>query len=388
MSCSRCGEAARFKGYRGRSMTSLVGAVRIERAYYHCRHCGLGIHPGEAALGLTSGEFTPAALEATCMAGILSGFADAADDVLRRLAGLRVSESSVRRHTEAIGRDVGDRLDAGQTFGPAKPWGWHRDAEGKTCAAISLDATGVPQQGPGGVAAEGKMATVAMIYNPIPESRERWARPGAARPPGQVRYLATLHGPAGLGEPLLRQAAQVGLSAADRLIALSDGGAGLEDWLRSFFPRVEAVILDFYHASEYLAALARAWHGPGTAACEALHQRWAHRLKHEGGQAVLDELRALDPPPREALQEAWRTTLTYFANQVHRMDYPAYVAKGWQIGSGPVEAACKRVINQRLKGTGMRWGRAGSEGVARLRALFLSERGQWEAYWTHRQNVA
>lgn len=322
------------------------------------------------------------------MAGILGSFANAADDVLRRLAGLRVSESSVQRHTEAIGRDVGERLDAGQTFGPAKPWDWHRDADGKTCAAISLDATGVPQQGPEASAAESKMATVAMIYNPIPESPAQWAKPNSPRPSGQVRYLATLHGAAGLGGPLLRQAAQVGLGDAERLIALSGGGSGLEDWLRSNFPRVEAVILDFYHAGEYLAALAKAWHGAGSEAAESLHRHWTHRLKHEGGQAVLDEIRGLDLPPRDSLRETWNATLTYFANQVHRMDYPSYVAKGWQIGSGPVEAACKRVIGQRLKGAGMRWGRKGSDGVAHLRALFLSERGQWAAYWTHRQNVA
>ena len=51
---------------------------------------------------------------------------------------------------------------------------------------------------------------------------------------------------------------------ADRWIAISDGGSGLEDWLRVNFARVEAVILDFYHASEHLGDLAKAWHGPGT----------------------------------------------------------------------------------------------------------------------------
>jgi len=47
----------------------------------------------------------------------------------------------------------------------------------------------------------------------------------------------------------------VGIGRADRWIALSDGGAGLEDWLRLHFGRVDAVILDFYHASEHLAEL-------------------------------------------------------------------------------------------------------------------------------------
>ena len=73
----------------------------------------------------------------------------------------------------------------------------------------------------------------------------------------------------------------------------------------------------------------------------------------------------------------------YFENQVHRMDYPTYRAKGWQIGSGPVESACKTVVGQRLKGAGMRWGEDGADALCHLRALFRSESAQWEAFWGH-----
>jgi hypothetical protein len=48
------------------------------------------------------------------------------------------------------------------------------------------------------------------------------------------------------------------MDRAERWITLSDGGSGLEDWLRVHFGRVEAVILDFYHAAEYLGDLGRA----------------------------------------------------------------------------------------------------------------------------------
>ena len=96
---------------------------------------------------------------------------------------------------------------------------------------------------------------------------------------------------------------------------------------------------------------------------------------------MLDELRGLDAAARPSAREVWEETVTYFENQVHRMDYPSYVAKGWQIGSGPVESACKTVVGQRLKGAGMRWGEPGSDGVCHLRALFLSEKGQWDAFW-------
>jgi hypothetical protein len=70
------------------------------------------------------------------------------------------------------------------------------------------------------------------------------------------------------------------------------------------------------------------------------------------------------------------------------MDYPSYRAKGWQIGSGPVEAACKTVIGRRMKGSGMRWGHEGADAVGHLRALLLSEAGQWDAFWANRRTAA
>lgn len=70
------------------------------------------------------------------------------------------------------------------------------------------------------------------------------------------------------------------------------------------------------------------------------------------------------------------------------MDYPTYLAKGWAIGSGPVEAACKTVIGRRLKGTGMRRRPDGADAMAHLRALLVGERGRWAAYWDHLTRAA
>jgi hypothetical protein len=58
------------------------------------------------------------------------------------------------------------------------------------------------------------------------------------------------------------------------------------------------------------------------------------------------------------------------------MDYPTYRSHGWQIGSGPIEAACKTVIGRRLKGTGMRWSPGGADAMSHLRALYVSEPSQ------------
>lgn len=257
MSCPRCHESARFVGYRPKSVQSLVGFFPLGRAYYHCQSCGTGTVPWDQTLGLSRQALTPGAREVVSIAGAVDSFAEAADVVLKKLAGLRVSESTAERTSEAVGRDIGQRLAAGETFGASTPWRWHKDAEGKTCAYVSLDLTGLGMQGPDGAAAEGRMAAVGMIYNPVPEDPTRWSRPRATAPV-QARYVAGLGGQASLAEPLRRQAAKVGMDQAQRWIALSDAGAGVEDLLRVNFGRVEAVILDFYHASEHLGDLARA----------------------------------------------------------------------------------------------------------------------------------
>lgn len=83
-----------------------------------------------------------------------------------------------------------------------------------------------------------------------------------------------------------------------------------------------------------------------------------------------------------AARDEYQKVLGYFTNQVHRMDYPTCRPKGWPIGSGSVESACKQVVGQRLKCAGMRWSEAGADAICHLRALFRSQIGQWDAFWT------
>ena len=383
MTCPHCQADARCKGLRRRTALTLLGGVRFRRHYYYCPACGHGTSPLDQALGLSAADLTPAADEVVCLAGVQDSFAVAAHKALARLSGLRVSESTAERTTEAAGRRAATAQAAGEVFGPPKPWAFHKDAEGKAVGYVSVDATGVGQQGPGGQAAEGRMAYIGMVYIPVPEDKERWADPAGRRPAWQARYVAQVRPLAELAVPLRRQAHQVGMDQAERWVALSDGGSGLEDFLRENFPRVEAIILDFFHVTEYLGKLSKALFPGREEEAETWRQEWCHRLKAEGGGLVLAALRGLDLRGRaRAARAVHAEVVTYFENQVHRMDYPSYVAKGWQIGSGPVESACKTVVGQRLKGGGMRWGADGADAVCHLRALFRSADGQWEAFWS------
>jgi hypothetical protein len=376
--CPGCQADARFVSRRERTVTCLLGEICVRRAYYHCRRCRSGLTPWDQVLGLSPRFLTPAVAELAALAGALCSFALAAERTLRKMAGLRISESTLERTTEEAGGRVGQLLAKRIKFGPDRVWDWRRDAAGRSCAYVSLDATGVRRQGKKGAAREGRMAYVAAIYNPDSEHDQR------PKEPHPARYLAGFYELDELGIQLRRQAGQVGWDEAQQQIALSDGGSGLEPFLRSNFPRAE-VILDFWHAKEHLVELGQAlWED------QAQRQAWldkvCRQLKHEGGAAVLAELEQTDPGKRPLVREAHRQTVQFFSNHQHKMDYPRYVARGWQIGSGPVESACRTVVGDRLKGGGMRWGDPGADALCHLRALFLSEPDQWDSFWRVHRN--
>jgi len=320
-------------------------------------------------------RLTPASEEIVALAGVLGSFAEGSQRVLQKMAGLRLSESTVERTTEEAGQRVARRLAEGHALGPTQAWTWQMDASGRRCAYVSLDATGVRRQGPGGKHAEGRMACAGMVYNPRSEHDPK-------RPPArQVRYLSGFFELDALGRQLHREALEVGWTQADQHIALSDGGTGLESFFRRFFPKA-VCILDFYHAKEHLLELAQALHGEDEPARQAWLDDVCRRLKHEGGPAVRRWLEGLDMRAASAtVREVYRQQVQYFRNHEHRMDYPTCVRNGWQIGSGPVESACKTVVGNRLKGGGMRWGEAGADAVCHLRALYLSEPCCWDSFW-------
>ena len=93
---------------------TVLGRVRLSRAYYYCPHCCAGHCPRDARLGLAGSDLSRGATEAVALAGALSSFAEAAQKTLPKLAGLRIGESTVERTTERAGADVGARLAEGR----------------------------------------------------------------------------------------------------------------------------------------------------------------------------------------------------------------------------------------------------------------------------------
>lgn len=165
-------------------------------------------------------------------------------------------------------------------------------------------------------------------------------------------------------------------------VALSDGARDYEPWLAE---RTSWQILDFYHASGYLAGAAPAMHRKKAERCEWLDEA-CHALKHEHGAASrLADALAMQSEAgartRSAIP-ALEAASGYFVHNLERMKYSVFAAMKFPIGSGVTEAACKVLIKARLCGSGMRWTRSGAQTVITLRALLLSS-SRWSSLWKH-----
>jgi len=340
---------------------------------------------------LTPKRLTPGAEELTTLAGTTGeSFREAAEKLLPKMASIRLSESTVQRTSAAAGRRLRELLQKQQVLGGPTLWTWHKDARGKSCAYVSIDATGVRQQGPGGTAAEGRMPYVAMVFNPVPDLPVGHPHRLPARVSMQARYLSGLYTLEELGLLLRRQAGQVGMNYAEQWLGLSDGGNGLENFLKVNFPGPLAsgtpleLILDFWHAADSLLKLAKGVHPGDEEQRDELLTSWCHTMKHEGGTRIVEDLEKFSLPDRPMVRTQYKETLGYFKNNLHRMDYPRYLANGWCIGSGAMESACKTVVSQRLKLSGMRWGEKGTDDMCQLRAMYRSEPKQWELFWARK----
>jgi len=348
-------------------LQTLHGAVRLRRAYYYCQRCHQGYCPYDEVLGLGD-EISPGLRPLVCLAGTLLPFTDAAEDLLRRFANVRLSASTVLRCTQAAGERLRAQCKEGRMVQPSQPEpGWTAPREaGQPTAYVGLDAFAVPMQGPGATQAEHRMMYTALLYTP--DKRHS-------------RYLVDFELD-GLAEQVRSLARACGVTTVSELIAITDGGNGLEEALQRHLAADLVTILDWYHAAEHVSGFAAVLHPRD----EAARGAWATQAKgilyEQGGEALLGHLQALALPPLTSaeVREELRKLVGYFENNRHRTDYPGYRQRGWDIGSGPTEAGCK-IIGERLKGSGMRWVEDGAATVGALRALYVSGAKLWDGFW-------
>jgi len=139
-------------------------------------------------------------------------------------------------------------------------------------------------------------------------------------------------------------------------------------------------VVDFYHAMERVWTMAEVLFGANTRAGSA----WAHRMgkllkKPNGPFRVLHAAAAMRTRRKlsKTRQSEFTKAYNYIRQRTKWMQYHEYARHKLPLGSGVTEAACKTLVTQRLKLSGMRWTKAGAQVILDLRAALLSE--TWEA---------
>ena len=156
------------------------------------------------------------------------------------------------------------------------------------------------------------------------------------------------------------------------VIFIADGAKWIWKWVEAMYPE-STQILDFFHAKEHLCQWAEM-----AIKDSSEKQQWIDEqsmlLLNNKADTVINNITQLKVHSPKARKEK-KILLAYYATHRSRMNYKTYRENNLMIGSGPIEAAHRHVIQQRMKLSGQRWTMKGAQQMANLRVIHKSN--QW-----------
>jgi len=380
LACTR-GHRAEFIDYRSKQLQTILGEVRLERAYYHCADCTdapHGLIPKDQDLDVVGTSFSPGLRRLMARVGAQEPFAAAAQD-LTELAGVVVERKAIERTAEAagVGAEQANQAEravilAGRVEPIAAAARLYVALDGTGVPAVPKDTAGRAGKGPEG-RARTREAKLAAIFTQTSFDEEGWPM----RDPNSTTYVGAIETAEEFGPRLHGEAVRRGLKRATTVVVLGDGAPWIWNLAQAYFPGAVHIV-DLYHARQHLAAVARLAFGAGSERATAWVAARRDELDAGDVEVIVTEIRHLSSSDPKGQQEL-RKEAEYFDTNKLRMCYKYFRACGFFVGSGVIEAGCKTVIGHRLKQSGMRWTVAGANAVIALRCRLLSNR--WEDLW-------
>jgi hypothetical protein len=122
MGCPECGQNMAFVRYQPKWVQTLCGAIRPERAYYHCVECRRGYVPLDHQLGLGSDSLSGELEQALCLLVARMPLEETAE-TLQRLLRVEVGDNTVQRAALRVGSELAARQKrrAEQAWQASKP---------------------------------------------------------------------------------------------------------------------------------------------------------------------------------------------------------------------------------------------------------------------------
>ncbi len=337
-----------------------VGGVQIHRAYYYCPSCRTGQLPFDRDSGLGRGQLSEAVASAVSLLGVHDSFEEASR-AYETLMGVRVDDNVIASTAERAGQTVAAR----------------EDHQRSACREDRRPPEAEVTPGRLYVSMDGTTAPTLDGWREVKCGAVYWDDPVEGH---QACYGGRIEGCESSGQRLWHLACRHGLRQAQEVIVIGDGAEWVWNQTRLHFGRATE-ILDWYHASEHVWGCANDLHGQGSKKAKRWAARMLKTMRYQGGKELLKRLRR-SRQSRKTGHDALDALIGYVCTHQNRMDYPACRRRGLDIGSGPIEATCKRLVNRRFKGAGMHWRPENVNAILALRAAWLNH--QWEPLWqTH-----
>ncbi len=378
------------KGKSTKQIVTTLGKIDVSRSYYQHRSGGNSLFPLDGKLGV-KGEMLMPDVKEIVLFSCAYNTPEESSRLLGKCSFIKIHATQIKRAItsaneviEAPGSDIMDNVRQREV------------APVSEIMACSLDGVNVllneagkkkgrpterpTNEGPPPSSYKNAMCGSISHYNTIDEKGEKVpVRIGSkyiARMP-EDRY------------PTFKREFEKELKIADpgpstAKLVITDAHKSISGYLKEN-PAFEGYqrIIDFYHASEHLSHMAEAIHGKKSGEAQNWYKKYREILKN-GKQGVSKLIRSAEyylgsRTFNKSGEKEVQKHLGYFKKHKEFMEYAVYQEKGWPIGSGVIEAACKSVVKQRMCRSGQRWSIKGGQGILNLRSVAKSNR--WDAFW-------
>lgn len=354
-----------------------AGPVIVTRGLYKDRtdESARAIVPLDRKLGIVDGFWTPLAAQQASWV-VTQMTPGKAEELFERVGNMQPSKASLDR----LPKEVSRQWEKGREL--------HEEAlreachvpEGTKLVAVSLDGVMAPMADGGRTekrektAGEGKLTRGPAGYREI-----GCATLSFCDAKGEMLSAIRIARAPEEGKSTLKKQLQAELlvvlakNPKLKMVKIADGAEDNWTYLSVLLPEAPE-ILDYFHACEQLHGAVAAAYGDGTREARQRFDRLKEVLRDDddGVTQVIASLKYLQK--RHARSAAISGPLAYFRRHRKRMQYASFKAAGYPIGSGVVEAACKTLVTQRLKLSGMRWSMEGAQAILTPRGWDQSDR--------------
>jgi hypothetical protein len=374
---------------------SIFGTIEIERAYYQSKGVS-GVFPLESEINLPEKGYSYFLQEIASKLAV-NGSYEKACEVFSDIFPVDIPHRSLEQM-------IGDSCEDVARYYENKP-APEAPAEAEVTVA-TIDKKGVVIRKPPSEATDvnrtltdpnkpgkKKMSVVISAYNikrhirtvdeVVTDLVEEKQSPAKPKPQIKMVWGSLTEGPEKT-VARLEDAITDRLCWSSELVCILDGERSLWRLVCQYFPKA-FFVLDIFHVLEYIAEAAHCFHKEKSPeAKKFIRQRLRMLLTGDAGKMIGGLKQILT---KRSLSKTQKYTLNkvigYLERNKEHMRYDLCLERGYPIGSGVIEGACRNLINDRLELSGMRWTVQGAESIIRLRAAYINK--DWKDFWRFRR---